>query len=147
MVKLVKPARRGSLANKNRDVFSVMDEAFDRFFDQTISTSTSTPRVNLSETDEGYCLEAELPGWSEDDITVTLDDDVLVLEGERTVENEAEDASYRHQEIRSSSFRRSFRIDNVDSENTKARFENGMLVIDMPKEPTSQPKSIEVETS
>lgn len=160
MVKIMRPTRR-SLANNTRkeNISSVMDEAFstfDRMFSTSAlapyrseaSASNALPRVNLTESDTRYQLEAELAGWSKEDVTVLFDDGVLTVKGERTTDNEADEVSYRHREIQSTSFSRQFKVgSNIDSGNTTARFDNGMLIVDMPKKPDKQPQEIEVETS
>lgn len=105
-------------------------------------------RADLSETDEGYELEIDLPGMKKDDIKVDLSDAILTVSGERSDEREDERKGYYLSERSWGSVQRSFRVpDSVRSEDIKARFRDGVLILSMPRteEAKKNQRSIEVE--
>ncbi len=105
-------------------------------------------RADLSETDEGYELQVDLPGMNKDDIRVDLSDGILTVSGERSDEREDERKGYYLSERSYGSVQRSFRVpDSVKSEDIKARFSDGVLTLGMPRteEAKKNQRSIEVE--
>lgn len=145
-----KPFRQMANSKRHaRDPLSLFDDFFSDTW-MTPSGKASTPRVNLTETDSAYQLQAELPGWSEEDFTVTLDNGVLTLEGTVSQEKEEENdnSSYHYREISTSSFRRSFNVGNgIEAEKVNATFDNGILTIEMPKKDVDKPKQIPIGTN
>jgi HSP20 family protein len=97
-------------------------------------TAAEAPHVDLSESDKGYEIVAELPGMTEDDIQVELKDDILTLSGEKKEEREETKKDYYLSERRFGSFRRSFRIPaEVDQKRISADFKKSVLTIALPK--------------
>jgi HSP20 family protein len=127
-----------------------MDNMFRRFHttnqeNDLYSDSDWTPRVNVSETENGYILKAELPGVSKDDVKITLKDDVLTLRGEKKSDCKAEGQTFHICERVSGKFSRSFRLHApVDKEKIEATFENGVLTMNIPKAEDAKPKEIEI---
>ena len=123
-----------------------------RFFD-TVPFSTDSvgsgwaPHVDVIETDEELMLTAELPGLSENDVTINLENSVLSISGEKTAirkEDETEQRSHVW-ERRYGSFNRSFTLPRtVRTEDISALFENGVLTIHMPKVPEAKGRTIEI---
>lgn len=92
--------------------------------------------MDVSETDKEIRIKAELPGVAEQDIDVTLDDDVLIIRGEKKFERPqgAEKENFHFIERSYGRFRRSLRLPtSVDPEQVKAKFENGVLTVTLPK--------------
>ena len=91
--------------------------------------------MNVSETENEIRVTAELPGVTEQDIDVTLDDDVLTIRGEKKFERKDEKKENFHFVERSyGTFQRSLRLPfPVDPEQVKASFENGVLTVTLPK--------------
>lgn len=90
--------------------------------------------MNVSETDEELRITAELPGVTEEDIDVSLDDDVLTIRGEKKFERNDEKENYHFVERSYGTFQRSLRLPYaVDSEQVRADFENGVLTVTVPK--------------
>ena len=90
--------------------------------------------MNVSETDEGYHIAAELPGCKKDDVKVTFDKGVLTIEGERHEEKEEKGKRFHRRESSYGSFMRRFSMpEDADEERIDATFENGMLRIEIPK--------------
>ena len=93
-----------------------------------------TPTVDMSETDKGYEITAELPGMDEKDLEVNLTDDVLTIEGNKREEREEKKKDYYLQERRYGEFRRSLRLpQDADADKISARFEKGVLNVEIPK--------------
>ena len=105
------------------------------------------PHVDVIETDEELRLTAELPGLSENDVTINLENSVLSVSGEKTaIRNEDETEQRSHVwERRYGSFNRSFTLPRtVSTEDISALFENGVLTIHMPKVPGAKGRTIEI---
>jgi|SRR5690606_15327095 HSP20 family protein len=105
-----------------------------------------TPPVELAEMDDKLVLTAELPGMKRKDIQVTLDGDVLTIRGEKKEEREEKEKRYHLWERRYGTFERSFSLPRtVDPQGIRARFEDGVLTIEMPKSKQARGQRIEVE--
>jgi HSP20 family protein len=90
--------------------------------------------MDLAETDKEIRITAELPGVSEQDVEVMLHDDVLTIRGEKKLEQKDEKEDYHFVERSYGRFQRSIRLPfPVDPEQVKARFENGVLTVTVPK--------------
>jgi HSP20 family protein len=90
--------------------------------------------INVSETDNEIRITAELPGVTEKDIDVSLDDDVLTIRGEKKFERKNEKENFHFVERSYGTFQRSLRLPYaVDSEQVQASFENGVLTVTLPK--------------
>ena len=123
--------------------FDEMEKLFEDFWGNSlIDTPVVNSRrfsVDISEKNDKFLVEAELPGIKEDDLEVKLDRDVLTISAERNEEKEKEDKNYYRREIRSGRFERRFRLpDNIDKEEIKADLKNGILKIDLPKTEKSE---------
>lgn len=93
-----------------------------------------TPVVDMSETDKGYEVTAELPGMDEKDLDVNVTDDMLTIAGEKREEHEEKDKDYFVQERRYGQFRRSLRLPrDANTDKISARFDKGVLNVDIPK--------------
>ena len=98
-------------------------------------------RTDISETADGYKLEADLPGFRKEDIHIDIDDDILTIQAERKDSKDEKDdkGRYIRQERWSGSCSRSFYVgDAVKSEDVHAKFENGILQIALPKQEQKQ---------
>ena len=103
------------------------------------------PASDIVETKNAIILQAELPGLTEKDITVEIENGVLVLKGERKFEKETEDKGYRRIERAYGNFLRTFTLPpNVAPEKIRAAFTNGLLEVEIPKKEEAKPKAIHV---
>ena len=90
--------------------------------------------MNVSETDKEIRITAELPGVTEQDINVSLDDDVLTIRGEKKFERKDDKENFHFVERSYGTFQRSLRLPYaVESEQVRASFENGILTVTVPK--------------
>ena len=103
------------------------------------------PHVEVSEEEKSYEISAELPGVNEKDVSVSLQEHVLTLSGEKKSEREEEKKGYLMSERRYGSFRRSFRVpDDVDENKITAKFDKGVMSISLPKAATAKPKGRQI---
>ena len=134
-----------SLANRmNR-----MDRMFNVDLFRPTFRAASWPRVNVAETEDALEVTAEVPGFSSDNVNVTLHDGELVLEGDLTASSEQkseDDRKVLFRERRALNFRRSFRINvDVDYDAVSALVKDGLLTVTLPKAAVAKPKQIEVK--
>lgn len=127
------------------EVWGDFDRMIDRIFSDTPVWETRVPAVDVREEKDRYVLEAELPGLTEKDIEVKVEENLLTISSKKDEKREEKRNGYLIRERRSSAFQRSFALPNdVDRENITAQFKNGILTLDMKKLASAQPKSIPV---
>ena len=102
------------------------------------------PLVNINEAEKEFVVTMELPGVQKKDLDVSIDGDQLVVTAERSEKVESDEGLLRR-EIRSEKFRRSFMLSQtVDRENIKAKLENGVLRVTLPKRAESVGRKVDV---
>jgi len=112
---------------------------FDKFFNE----SAVYPKINLTETETDIIIRADLPGFTKDNVEITIDNNILTIKGK--TEYVKEENVY-FSERYSREFVRTIEIPKtVDSGNTKAKLHNGMLIVIMPKQEKDLTKIIKVE--
>ncbi|ACL70671.1 Hsp20/alpha crystallin family protein [Halothermothrix orenii] len=97
-------------------------------------------KADVKETDNEYIIQAELPGFSKENINVELVDNYLTIEASNDEILEEERDNYLRRERRRGSYRRSFYIDNVNEDEIQARYNNGILEIKLPKKSPGKKK-------
>lgn len=98
-------------------------------------------RVDVTEEDDKFEIAAEVPGVDEKDISLTIKDDLLTLKGEKKSEREEEKKNFYMKERSYGSFVRSFRLpDSVKADKVRAKFANGVVTIELPKDQKSKAK-------
>ena len=103
------------------------------------------PAMDLVESDDSFVLRADLPGLSEGDIKIEVEDNVLTLSGERKSEREEKNEGYYRVERASGSFQRSLTLpEGVDPEGIRASFENGVLEVRVPKPEQRKPRKVTI---
>jgi HSP20 family protein len=130
----------------SREPFSRLFESiFHDLQGEEVSNRSWVPPVDIQETEEGYRLQAELPGLTRDDIQITLENNVLRLAGERKVERDVKRESFHRVERTYGTFSRAFALPHqVNSEGVQAAFENGVLTITVPKAEQAKPRKITI---
>jgi len=112
--------------------------------DESMSTVWS-PRMDLMEADDHYQVQADLPGISKEDVSITVEDNELTIRGERRAESRAEDDHVVRMERTFGAFYRSIRLPRtVDESKIKATFDDGVLTVNLPKTEKSRPKTITI---
>jgi len=128
-------------------VVSPFDSLFSNMLGDWGLTSSKIPPVDITETDKAYIVEAELPGYKQEDVKVNIEKHVLRLSSAKQSSKEEKDENKlliceRHAQ----SFERSFSLpEDVDEAMIEGEFANGVLTVTLPKKEVVQPKSIEVK--
>ena len=114
--------------------------------DEGLSASHWAPAVDIYETDREIVLKAELPEMQEKDIQIKVEDNILVLSGERSMEKEVKEENYHRIERAYGTFNRSFTLPRtVDREKIKASYKDGILKVLLPKKEEDKPKQIKID--
>ncbi|MBR3767792.1 MAG: Hsp20/alpha crystallin family protein [Clostridia bacterium] len=125
--------------------FREMDNLARAFFNEPFFYEKAQVRpfkTDIRKTDEGFVLEAELPGFKKEDISVGIEGDVLTVKAEHSTEKEDSEKNENFVRIERtrSSYERRFDVSEIDVENIGAKYENGVLVLTLPgKEPVTPP--------
>lgn len=104
------------------------------------------PDVDILETDDGFVISSEIPGMKKEDISLTLEDDILILKGEKKREADVENQNYQLNERRFGKFSRYFVLpDSIEPEKIRTSFKDGLLRVSIPKSEVAKEKEIKVE--
>ena len=108
---------------------------------------TASPRMNISETDKAFEVQAELPGVNKDDVKVAIDHQRVTIEAETKTEREQrEGENVLYAERSASKYLRSFVLPvEVDEASAQARMENGVLTLSLPKKQGSAATRIAIQ--
>ncbi len=129
----------------NNDIFDEMDSLFnDSFFGgscraprtaKQFESTTGLMRTDVIEKEDSYQLEAELPGFNKEDISIDLKNDTLTISASHNENKDEKDENgkYIRRERRSSSFQRSFHVEGLKPEDIIAQYRNGILTVNLPK--------------
>jgi HSP20 family protein len=124
---------------------------FDRFFEGDMFdwsnrnfslTNTTLPSVNIKEDTEGFHVEVAAPGFGKNDFKIELNHDQLTISSEKKVEDETNDKlHFTRREFSYQSFSRTFNLPSIaEADKIKAKYENGILCISIPKKEEAKPK-------
>lgn len=129
------------------DFHSVMDRMFsDAGFARPTAALGLSPAVDIVEEKDRLLIKADLPGLNKDDIKITLEDDVMMLEAAKREERESDGKDYHLVERSYGTYRRSFRIPNtVDTGKMDAEYKDGVLTLTLPKREDAKPKTVDVK--
>ena len=140
------PANLFGLQRLNR----ILDEAFGGFPFQDQSTITSTwyAPTDVSEDESNLQISMELPGVEPDDVRLSLENSILTIRGEKRQRSEENNERVHRFERTYGMFERTFALPNtVDPEKIEARYENGVLLVRIPKAERARPREIPVNSS
>ena len=146
---LTRPQR---MENRLLDLRTEMDRLFDEFYGDEFSMGPHfkgieglgdfAPKMDIDETEKEFTVSAELPGLKPEDVDISLDDNILTIQGEKRSEKKQEDKHSYHMERSYGSFARSVRLPSqVDPEKIEANLKDGLLKITLPKSKEAQEKS------
>lgn len=136
---------------KNRPASSIInfDELFDELFAHrpNLANKNFLPAVNISESEAGYHLDMAIPSFTKDDVKIKLEKNLLTISGEKKEESTDDSKKIKRKEFSYKSFNRSFTLpDNIDLEKVDAKYENGVLNINIhKKEQAKESNSIEIK--
>jgi HSP20 family protein len=112
-----------------------------------LAAGTFVPPVDVYEDEHNLVLKLEIPGVSEEDLNVSLENNTLTVTGERKFEKEEKEENFHRIERRYGSFTRTFRLPStVDPEKVEAGYDKGILKLTLAKRAEAKPKQIKVAT-
>ena len=127
------------------------DTMLNNLFDPASSNNRRSPLVDISENENNYVIEAEIPGYSQEEIDVQVEDNVLTISaGDSKEQSEAqnEEKEYLVRERRNTEFSRSFSLPkDVDVEKIEGSYRNGILRLELAKKAEAKPRSIKVKAA
>jgi HSP20 family protein len=126
-----------------------IDRVFDAFFGQNEQSARRwVPPVDLVEAEDHFVLKADLPGLSEEDVSIEIQDGSLTISGERKAEHEERARGWYRIERSFGSFNRSLTLpDGVDADRIEASFSHGVLEVRIPKPEERKPRRIEISSA
>ena len=130
-----------------------MNRMLDTFFRGGVADDGSfgnfwSPAVDIREREDAYLVEVELPGLTKDDVKITMENNILTIQGEKKHEKEEKRGDYHRTERVYGSFQRSFTLpSSVKNDKIEAQYKNGILTVTLPKVEEAKPKAIEVKVS
>ena len=126
---------------------SWMDDFFnDRFQGFNNEGNFSTPAVNVRDHDNSYELQVAAPGLKREDFHVDLNDNVLTIKTEQKSESDDTNDNYSRREFSYSSFERRFQLpEGISQDDIQAKYEDGILKIDIPKMEKKEPEPRKIE--
>lgn len=136
------------LVRTNNNFSKTIDGLMHEIFNEFPSTLSKTvredvlhfPPVNISENESSYSLELSAPGFEKADFQINLNGEVLTISTEKKEEKIAETGKQIRKEFSYKSFKRSFTVDEkIDAAAIHARYENGILKLDLPKKEIAKP--------
>lgn len=145
MFRIVPTNRQNNGLKKSKMTF---EDVFDSFFNDFLEPMTDrfTFLVDVKETDTSYAIEADLPGYSKDDVTIRYEGGYLNIDAVKEQEEKVENCQFIRKERRSGKVSRSFYIENIDENTITATFRNGILTINMDKKNENhESRTIEIE--
>lgn len=121
---------------------SIFDEPFfNRDWIGEFPWLSEVPPVNIVEKDNEFDVEVAAPGMKKEDFHVTCDDGVLTIKAEREEKKEEKEKNYTRREYNYNSFERSFTLpESVKADQVKAKYEDGMLRLTLPKKEEAKAK-------
>jgi len=146
-------SRSTDIANNRTNIENIFEEFFNDFNRLSPPLLSETmranllPRLNISETDSKYFIEAELPGVKQNDVELKLDNNILIIKGNAEESNENKERNYFMRERYHGSFQRSLKLpNNINEDDINATFKDGILNIEITKKLENSTKKIEVKT-
>jgi HSP20 family protein len=131
-----------------------MNRLFNTFFEAPAPGNSGNtmrrwiPAMDLVETDDDFVLRADLPGLTEKDVNIELEDNVLTISGERKAEHEERKEGYYRVERASGTFSRSLTLpEGVDPERVRASFDRGVLEVRIPKPEQRKPRKVTISAA
>jgi HSP20 family protein len=132
-----------------------MEGLFERFLNDPFAAGWNTgrsedlaswtPTVDVVEEADTYVFYADLPGVPKENVEITFEDNILTVSGNRERREESNDGQYRRIERRYGRFTRSFALPSqVDTAKVDARFQDGVLVVRVPKAETAKARKIKI---
>ena len=132
--------------------FDTLNERMGNFpgtnWETPLSTTAWNPAVDIFENDNEIVIKAELPGLNAKDIELKIENNLLMLKGERRFEKETKEENYHRVEREYGTFSRAFSLPvAVDGDRVIAEYKDGVLKVVLPKKEEIKPKPIKVSAA
>ncbi len=126
----------------DNNLFDTFDN-FTRDFFRKSNAELPAFRTDIRDTGDSFLLEAELPGFNKEDITLDLKDGILTITAthQDTAEEKDDQGTYIRRERRFGSFQRSFDVTGIDEGGITAAYQNGVLAVTLPKAKPVEPET------
>ena len=145
---LVKLTPKRNMFNIFDDVEQMMHQAFGHSFENGSSRLSYSPLMNVSETESDYLVMMDLPGVEKKDVVVNLSNGILSISGERKTSEKGDENNRIWHETTYGAFSRSFELTSeIVEEKIKAKFNNGVLNITIPKAEEIKPSVKKIAVS
>lgn len=129
-----------------REDFDSVMKDFLRGFSGPVSSRELYPLADVKEDDDKYTITVEVPGIDKKDLKIRVKENSLLVEGEKREETKEEGESYLRVERSYGNFRRAFSFaSDLDEKKVNAEFEDGILIVTLPKTEKEKPKEIEIK--
>jgi HSP20 family protein len=133
------------LTNIHDRMNRLFQEGFGSNRDEGLSTTAFLPPTDVYEDENHINLKLEVPGIDEKDLNIHVENNNLIIKGERKFEKEEKEENFRRLERQYGSFVRTFTLPaSVDPNHIEANYDKGVLNITMPKRAEAKPKQIQV---
>jgi len=124
----------------------VWNSFMEDFFDISLSDNFRKPIVDIIEKEKSYDFEIELPGFSQEQIDVRIEKNVLTVKAEKGAKEEEKGKNKHLISERVEKYYRSFMLpENADEEKIEAKFDNGILALEILKKEKKEPKKVEIK--
>ncbi|MBW2092757.1 MAG: Hsp20/alpha crystallin family protein [Deltaproteobacteria bacterium] len=149
MTSLIPRHYRGEIDRFKGEIGRLFDDFFtSSFFGRSLEGMDWVPAVDISEAENEIVINVEVPGMDAKDIDISLNGRILTIKGERKQEQEEKEKNYHRIERRYGSFSRSFELPaDVDANEVKAGYKDGVLNLHLPKTKEQSVKKIEVKVA
>ena len=128
----------------DNNVFDTFDN-FARDFFRKSNADLPAFRTDIRDTGDSYVLEAELPGFKKENISLDLKDGILTITASQSESSEEGSGSYIRRERRYGSFQRSFDVTGIDETGISAAYQDGVLCLTLPKAKPAEPEVHRIE--
>jgi HSP20 family protein len=126
----------------------LFDETLSRMWKEEVPREVWSPPVDIMEKGNEVVLKMDLPEMNQNEIEIKVEENTLIIQGERKLIKESSDTSYLQIQRPFGTFQRTFALPRgIDQEKIKAGYKDGVLRIVLPKKVESYPKQITVEES
>jgi HSP20 family protein len=150
----IAPAKTLRALQRRWDPLGMLEMPFNRLFEglnspfaeEAFPLTTWAPACDIYETEKEVVVKAELPGLKKEEVNVSIENNLLTIQGERKFEEETKKDNYHRVERAYGEFLRSFTLPAfVDTAKIGAEFKDGILMLTLPKREEAKPKQIEVK--
>lgn len=127
----------------DNNIFDLFDNFQKQFFRDSNATLPAF-RADIRDLDDKFVLDAELPGFNKEDISLDLKEGILTVKAEHKEDQEQKQGEYIRRERRTGSFARSFDVSGIDESGISAAYKNGILEVTLPKQAPVVPESRQI---